>query len=97
MLCREELILWCERTVDLADIEDSPVGAGCQIHILGQVGEGHQRLALRESRERPFRDTEDTQSRQCQASLEHFPTRALIGHVRLLSHSDSLFGQSWRE
>ena len=84
VLRREELILRCEGTIDLSNVEDSTVGGGCQVHIFGQVGEWDKGLALRESRDSPFRYTKDTQSGQCQASLENFPAVDLARHIRLL-------------
>src|SRR5437870_2723118 len=80
----EELIFWCERAVDLANVECAPVGSGNQIHVFRQVGERHERLAFGESRKSPFRYTEDTQSRQCQAAFENIPTRGLVRHGPLL-------------
>ena len=84
VLRREELILRRERTVDLANVDDAPVGAGDQDHVLGHVGEGHERLALCERRQRPFRQTQDAEPGRREAAFENFPTRVLSCHDRPL-------------
>src|ERR1700674_3862963 len=48
-----------ERTVNLADIYDPPVGGGHRLEVLRQVGKRHEGLALREDGKRPFRKAQD--------------------------------------
>ena len=86
VLCRGELIPRRERTVDHPDVDDAPLRAPFQDDLVGQVGEGHERLALRERRQRPFRDAEDAQSRHREAAFEDVTTRARIRHDSVPFH-----------
>src|SRR5215470_5509499 len=80
MLCGEELILWGERTVDLPDIESSPVGGRCRVEVRRQIGEGHDGLALREGRDGPvLRQSE--QARRGQASSQSLSTGDVFRHA----------------
>src|SRR5256885_6370627 len=81
VLRREELILRREWTVDLADVDDSPVGRRYRGEVLRDVGEGYESFALCEDRERPFRNAQNAQSRGREASPEDVPTGALLCHV----------------
>ena len=55
MLRREELVARGEHPVDTADIDDPPIRCPLQHDGLGQVGEAHQGLVLREGWKRPLR------------------------------------------
>src|SRR5262249_22977818 len=81
VLSGEELVFRCKRSLDRADIEIPPVRRRCEIRVCRYVRERHDRLALHERRQCPFRHAEDTQSCQCQTPLKNFPAR-LFRHVR---------------
>ncbi len=92
MLGRGELVPRRERTVDRADVQGASVGRRFPPDVLGDVGEGHEGFALRERRQRPFRDAQDAQPCQRQTTLEDFSTRGLCVHVVALSVTDRTIG-----
>src|SRR5262245_12305143 len=55
VLRRKKLLLGCELTVNLLNIENSPFGARHRVEIRRQVGEGHEGLALRKRDGGPIR------------------------------------------
>src|SRR5712692_5511318 len=81
VLSRRELVARRERTVDGPKIEQSPIGGCFPSDVVGNIGEGHERLPLRERREHPFRYAEDTQPRHSETPSEDVTTRGLIRHV----------------
>ena len=97
VLRREELIPRRERTVDLADIDDAPVGRRGQVDVRGEVREGHQRLALCEGGQHPVRQAQDPQSRDGETPLENVATGALFRHVRPFSKDGLASRQRRRE
>ena len=70
VLRREELILRRERAVDLADVEDAHDLARVRGEVRRDVGERHERLALREHRHRPFGNARTPQAGGREAALE---------------------------
>src|SRR5579864_9464450 len=80
VLCGEELILRGERTVDLPDIESSPVGGRCRVEVRRQVGKGHESLALRERRDGPVR-RQPEQARRGQSSSQSLSTGDVFRHA----------------
>ena len=84
MLCGEELVLRRERPADRADVEDADHLARVGREVGRDVGERHERLALREHRHRPFGNAEKTQPCRRKAALEHRSTGGHVVHVTLL-------------
>jgi hypothetical protein len=83
VLRREELVARSERTSDVTNVDDPAVGRRRRVDTCRrQVGEGHERLALRESGNRPFWNAQDAKSGHGETSLEDLPTGALFRHVR---------------
>src|SRR5690242_13927676 len=80
MLRREELVFRRERPIDGAYVEIPPVWGGDKVYVCWNIRERHQRLAFSERRQCPFRESENTQSGECQTSLQHF-TAGLTRHV----------------
>ena len=81
----EKLIPRRDRAVDIANIDDAPVGRPLQRDRAGQVGERYERLTLSKDWKRPLGDAEYPQPRHGEASLEQLSARVSCGHVRALS------------
>src|SRR5437016_1776788 len=80
MLGREKLILRRERAGDRADVQEPPIGRGDQIHGFRQIGEGHERLGLRQRWDGPLREAQDTKSRYRQSASENLSPGTWIRH-----------------
>ena len=97
VLRREELVARRELAADLADVDDAPVGGRRQVDVRRQVGERHQRLALRKGGQRPFRKAKDPEARNRQAAFENVATSVLFRHGEgargCVSHPDGDAGR----
>ena len=69
-----------ERARDFPDVDDPAVGRRRQVDVVGQVGERHKRLTLRQSGHDPFRKAQDAQSRRGQAPFENLTPGVLSRH-----------------
>src|SRR5207249_808753 len=85
MLCRCELVFRRERTVDRSNVQPPLVGSRFPSGVLGDVGEGHERVALRQRRKHPLRNPDDAEPCQSQTTLENLAPRPLIRHGQSLS------------
>src|SRR3954464_4481905 len=81
MLGGRELVFRRKRAVDRPQIEGAPIGRRLPSDVVGNVGERHKSLALREQREGPFRYAKDAQARHRQPTLEDLSTCAPSRHV----------------
>ena len=81
MLCRKPLVGRCDRSVDVADLDDPAVWRPFQHDLIRQIGELDERLALGQRRQAPRRKTERPEPGQGRAPLEHVTTSGLLRHV----------------
>ena len=90
MLRGEELILRRDRAVDGANVDDPPIGRRVGDDAVRKIEKRHDRLALCERRQHPFRDADQTESRKRQCSFEHVAAGAPGNHHRLSALSWAL-------
>jgi hypothetical protein len=84
VLRRRELVGRRERSVDGADVEESPIRRRLPADVLGDVGERHQRLALGHDGQHPLGHVEDAQASDGETTLDDAATGRLIHDVRPL-------------
>src|ERR1700676_3598175 len=90
-----ECVLRREWPVDRSDIQQSTVGRRFPFDVFRNIGEGHERLTLRERWKRPFGKTENAKPCHCQASLENLSPGVLIRHVMALDCDCVARGEGW--
>jgi len=74
VLCREELILWREWAIDLADVQLPPIDGGSR-EGLWKIGERHQGFSLCQRRQNELRQSQNPKTGDGQAALQQVATR----------------------
>ena len=72
MLGGREFVFRRERAVDRPDIQRAPVGRDLPPDVVGYVGEGHDRFALRECGQHPSGHIDDRRDSWRESALEKF-------------------------